>query len=448
MKKFFSLVLGVGLFLSSIAFSFATNQTDLTDISSHWARDTIQNLYVKGIIGGYPDNTYRPQNVVTTAEFLKLALEIADVECDYTGSPWYQQLMNKAFELGIIDDTIYNQPESPIQRKDVAIILAKLIEKTPDLRSEFITSESLDYTGYSKVVSDTHGLSEESQNSIYKLFGYGLITGSTNGEGKVVFQPEANLTRAEIAVIIDRLISPGKRVKLEKPETYQLTYAPRDFLESKHAEDYSSKGYAFQFDFENERLIFTNPDHNPLGTPHILKETFNPKLNQQVFDLARVLIEENNYINIFNAHGHKNDRNRVIIHFSPNINQSWAGNHYFSFVFYETEGFNNRENYLNANKEFSNNAALTLSVGKLFDLYSESGWINSFYARKLKDSMVVLFGENTGPKIFDFVIEEYLAKKETRSTEDIYKVRKIDGIQVDFYTGQDAIVYFAFTYLK
>jgi len=464
-KKLTSLILGMGMILSSIAFSFAANQVALSDIGSHWAKDTILNLYGKGIIGGYPDNTYRPQNAVTTAEFLKLALETSGIKGDYTGSPWHQQLMNTAFESGIINDTIYNQPDGPIQRKDVAAVLAALIEKNTDLRSEFITGESLDYIGYSKVVSDTHGLPEGVQHSIYKLFEYGLITGSTNSGGKVIYQPESDLTRAEIAVILERLIDPGKRVKVEKPEPYQVTFAPESFLSDyNRAVDYTSLTY-YDIDFENERLLFrvwerdevTDPEnyyyHDGIKVSdtlsyHVLEENFNPRLNKQVYDLMRVLVGEEKYVFIFNSHGHEDDRDRVVFHYSHNVNNAHAGINYFSIVFSETEGFNNKANYHNAHQGFSENAAITLNLVKLFDRYSQDGWLKPFYAKKLKDSMVVLFGEDTGIKIFDYIINQYMTRQESQIREEEYKVKVIDNIQIDLYIAPGGVGHYAFTYLK
>ena len=39
-----------------------------TDVSGHWAEIFIEELYDQGISGGYPDGTYRPENLVTRAE--------------------------------------------------------------------------------------------------------------------------------------------------------------------------------------------------------------------------------------------------------------------------------------------------------------------------------------------------------------------------------------------
>lgn len=42
------------------------------DIRGHWAKNEIETLVRKGIINGYPDKTFRPDNYITRAEFLVL----------------------------------------------------------------------------------------------------------------------------------------------------------------------------------------------------------------------------------------------------------------------------------------------------------------------------------------------------------------------------------------
>lgn len=45
------------------------NTTPLTDINDHWGELCIQQLQHRDIIQGYPDNTFRPNEPVTRAEF-------------------------------------------------------------------------------------------------------------------------------------------------------------------------------------------------------------------------------------------------------------------------------------------------------------------------------------------------------------------------------------------
>lgn len=56
---------------------------DLAD--THPSYQAIIQLYYRGVVGGYPDNTFRPDNKVNRAEFAKMLAEASDV--DYAALP-------------------------------------------------------------------------------------------------------------------------------------------------------------------------------------------------------------------------------------------------------------------------------------------------------------------------------------------------------------------------
>ncbi len=41
----------------------------MPDITGHWAEDTIKEMADEGLISGYDDGTFRPNNDITRAEF-------------------------------------------------------------------------------------------------------------------------------------------------------------------------------------------------------------------------------------------------------------------------------------------------------------------------------------------------------------------------------------------
>src|SRR5690606_41315200 len=45
----------------------------LSDIGASWAREHIETLAALGVVQGYPDGTFRPDQPVTRAEFAKMA---------------------------------------------------------------------------------------------------------------------------------------------------------------------------------------------------------------------------------------------------------------------------------------------------------------------------------------------------------------------------------------
>ena len=81
-------------------------QVTLTDIEGHWAYDDIMALAGKGIILGYPDNTFRPDNAVTRAETVTMFSRLFNRSdgfktdktfSDVTADHWaYKYIMNAA----------------------------------------------------------------------------------------------------------------------------------------------------------------------------------------------------------------------------------------------------------------------------------------------------------------------------------------------------------------
>lgn len=55
-----------------LVLSSGANAAGLKDISASWAKSDIEALVKDGIINGYPDGTFRPENPVTRAEFARI----------------------------------------------------------------------------------------------------------------------------------------------------------------------------------------------------------------------------------------------------------------------------------------------------------------------------------------------------------------------------------------
>jgi len=105
-----------------------------TDVAGHWAESFIEELYDQGITGGYPDGTYRPENLVTRAEMAVFLLKgIAVVPPALDGSHpftdvaghWAEIFIEELFDQGITGgypDGTY-RPENRVTRAEMAVFL-------------------------------------------------------------------------------------------------------------------------------------------------------------------------------------------------------------------------------------------------------------------------------------------------------------------------------------
>jgi len=76
--------------------------TELTDMSGHWSEEQVTALVKRGVVSGYSDNTFKPEQTVQAGEFIKtliLALNVSLPEGNRNSPDVY---INKAKELGLV----------------------------------------------------------------------------------------------------------------------------------------------------------------------------------------------------------------------------------------------------------------------------------------------------------------------------------------------------------
>ena len=103
------------------------------DISGHWAKDSIMKLINAGVISDYPDGTFKPDKAVTRAEFTVMIVKALNLETRAgktftdTASHWAKDSIATAAAHGIIsgyDENIFG-PDDLITREQAAVIIAR-----------------------------------------------------------------------------------------------------------------------------------------------------------------------------------------------------------------------------------------------------------------------------------------------------------------------------------
>ena len=113
-----------------------------SDISNHWAKDTIQSWMDKNLITGYPDGSFKLDNNISRAEFITLinkAFEYTTIAAiaysDVKEGAWYADSVEKAEAAGYIegypDGTM--KPDKSISREEAASIIMKIDKLKADI---------------------------------------------------------------------------------------------------------------------------------------------------------------------------------------------------------------------------------------------------------------------------------------------------------------------------
>jgi hypothetical protein len=137
----------------------ATKRVYFSDVRSDaWYGNEIEVLAGLGIVNGYPDGTYRPDDPITRAEFTAIAMRFAElvpegdnVFSDVSQDSWYYGLIVGATQYGWIsgypDGTF--RPDDKISRAEVAKITNKLLERSAD--EDFLKANPDDLTHFTDI---------------------------------------------------------------------------------------------------------------------------------------------------------------------------------------------------------------------------------------------------------------------------------------------------------
>jgi hypothetical protein len=180
----------------------APSFSDVT--ASYWAFDVIGELSSKGILAGYPDGTFKPDNKITRAEFAKiatLALKAPAVNpsrptfSDYTPGDWFFGSVETAVYAGLVkgyEDGTF-RPNALISREEAATILERSLGKADAAAAAATTVTNF---------TDDASISAWARGFVVLAGNDGLIGGYPDGS----FSPQGDTTRAETSALISRIL--------------------------------------------------------------------------------------------------------------------------------------------------------------------------------------------------------------------------------------------------
>lgn len=205
-------ILGAVLSVLMICTPALAKKTTFTDVPEDaWSAPYVYDLVERGIVSGYGDGTFGPDNTVQRCEYAKMLVGITKTPLStslvtpYSDVPnweWYFPYINSSLSYitGYTSDGIlYFRPEENASREDVAVALVKALGI--DL------SPYTDPTGFlSERFTDVDSISGHNRVYIAAAVDKGFLTGDEEG----TFRGQASIIRAEVAAILCRAFPKGK----------------------------------------------------------------------------------------------------------------------------------------------------------------------------------------------------------------------------------------------
>jgi hypothetical protein len=122
--------------IAAIKNAIASNRTmSFTDVSSHWDAEDIRIAAKLGVSDGYPDGSFKPDEAVTRGEFSKLLVEAFDLTAGSTPAEfrdkegnWAQQYIQILASNGVIngyEDGTF-KPDNGISRAEIMAMLSRI----------------------------------------------------------------------------------------------------------------------------------------------------------------------------------------------------------------------------------------------------------------------------------------------------------------------------------
>ncbi len=164
----------------------------LKDIISHWAEGNISQMVASGIVGGYPDGSFKPDNTITRAEFATMLVKAFKLENKAgksfadTELHWAEDYIVQAAASGAVSGFDANTfaPDNLITREQMAVMIARaaqLAESTVEVQ-----------------FADNGNISGWAKDAMAVVAGNGIMKGYPDN----TIHPQGNATRAEAVTVI------------------------------------------------------------------------------------------------------------------------------------------------------------------------------------------------------------------------------------------------------
>ena len=194
--------------LTNSTYTVIWHPIKFADVASHWAKDAVNNMGSRMVVNGDKNGNYNPDNNITRAEFVTIVVRALGLApdtgessfSDADSSAWYCGYVENAASYGIVRgyDNRNFGPNDMITREQAMTMIARAMKIT-DLEVSLTDSE---IRALLETYIDGLSASGYAKDSVAICLKTGIISGTSDS----TIDPKDYITRAEVAVIVERLL--------------------------------------------------------------------------------------------------------------------------------------------------------------------------------------------------------------------------------------------------
>ncbi|HEX7056714.1 MAG TPA: S-layer homology domain-containing protein, partial [Bacilli bacterium] len=200
--------------LTNSTYALVWHPAAFKDVVGHWAEKPILDMGSRMIVNGLGNGLFAPDRQITRAEFAAMivrALGLKPIDsaspfADVSASAWYADDIATAHAYGIVSGYSAEQfgPNDSLTREQAMVMIAKAMRMT-GLANRFSTGHASDIVAK---FGDAAHVAEYAKADVALCVESGIVSGKAGA----LLAPKDAITRAEVAVIFQKLLQKSKLI--------------------------------------------------------------------------------------------------------------------------------------------------------------------------------------------------------------------------------------------
>jgi uncharacterized repeat protein (TIGR02543 family) len=198
--------------LTNSTYAVVWHPLAFADVAKHWAKEAVNSMGSRMIIEGAGNGLFNPDQDITRAEFAAILVRGLGLKptggvvpfSDVKAQDWFSSAISTAYGYGLVagfEDGSF-RPNDHVTREQAMVMMAKAMR---------ITGLKNKTSGVETVLEqyvDVNEMSSWAREGVIDCFGTDLVSGRNSD----MLAPKANMTRAEVASIVQRLLKKSELI--------------------------------------------------------------------------------------------------------------------------------------------------------------------------------------------------------------------------------------------